>query len=116
MTCGACVWLIERWLSRRPGIVAVSVNFAARRARVVWNPAATDLATVLAAIETIGYGAHPYDPARREALARNESRLALARAAVALLAMMQVMMFAAPAYLDAADVAAEQQRLLNWHR
>ena len=105
MTCGACVWLIERWLSRRPGIVAVSVNFATRRARVVWNPAATDLATVLAAIEAIGYGAHPYDPARRETLARKESRLALARAAVALLAMMQVMMFAAPAYLDAADVA-----------
>jgi Cu2+-exporting ATPase len=114
MTCGACVWLIERWLSRQPGIVAVSVNFATRRARVEWNAAATDLVAVLAAIEAIGYGAHPYDPARRETLARKESRLALARAAVALLAMMQVMMFAAPAYLGAADVAAEQQRLLNW--
>ena len=114
MSCGACVWLIERWLTRQPGIVAASVNFATRRARVVWDPAVTDLVAVLAAVETIGYGAHPYDPARREALARRESRLALARAAVALLAMMQVMMFAIPAYLDSASVAPEQQQLLNW--
>ena len=114
MSCGACVWLIEQWLARQSGIVAASVNFATRRARVVWDPATTDLAAVFAAFDAIGYSAHPYDPARREALARRESRLALARAAIAMLAMMQVMMFAVPVYLDPGNVAQEQQQLLNW--
>ena len=62
----------------------------------------------------IGYRAHPYDPARGEALARAERRALLLRMAVALLAMMQVMMFARPAYLAAEGVAPEQRRLLEW--
>ena len=66
--CGACIWLIETWLSRRPGVVQASVNFATRRARVVWDPAATRLSQLLRAIVAIGYHAYPYDPARREAL------------------------------------------------
>ena len=40
--------------------------------------------------------------------------MALARGAVALLAMMQVMMLALPAYLDSNGVDAAQQLLLNW--
>ena len=44
--------------------------------------------------------AHPYDPARSEKLARTERRALLLRTAVALLSMMQVMMFALPAYLS----------------
>ena len=47
-------------------------------------------------------------------LARTERRALLLRMAVALLAMMQVMMFAIPQYLSSDGVAAEQQRLLEW--
>jgi len=114
LTCGACVWLLESWLMRQPGIVEARINFANRRALVAWSPARTRLSAVLRAVAAIGYRAHPYDPARSEAVARAERRALLLRMAVALLAMMQVMMFALPAYLSGEGVAPEQQRLLEW--
>jgi Cu2+-exporting ATPase len=97
--CGACIWLIETWLARQPGVAEASVNFATRRARVVWDPGKERLSDLLRAVAAIGYRAHPYDPGRREAVARRESRALLLRLAVALLAMMQVMMFAVPTYV-----------------
>ncbi len=114
LTCGACVWLVESWLGREPGVVEAGVNFATRRARVVWRDGETTLDRVIAAIAAIGYRAHPYDPARREALARAERRTLIVRTGVALLAMMQVMMFSVPGYLSDDGVAAEHQRLLDW--
>jgi len=114
MTCGACVWLLETWLAQQPGVAEARINFANRRALVAWNPTETRLSSVLRAVAAIGYRAHPYDPARSEALARGERRALLLRMAVALLAMMQVMMFAIPAYLSGEGVAPEQERLLEW--
>lgn len=114
MSCGACVWLVESWLARQGGVTAASVNFATRRARVVWRTDETRLADVLRAVAAIGYRAHPYDPAKREALARGEKREALLRMAVALLMMMQVMMLAVPTYVSDDGVAAEHQALLDW--
>jgi len=37
LTCGACVWLIEAWLARQPGVERAQVNFATRRATVAWR-------------------------------------------------------------------------------
>jgi Cu2+-exporting ATPase len=112
--CGACVWLIESWLARQSGVAEASANFATRRARIVWDPGETRLSTLLRAVARIGYRAFPYDPARREALARKESRTLLLRMAVALLAMMQVMMFAVPTYVSIDGVEPAHQRLLEW--
>jgi Cu2+-exporting ATPase len=114
LTCGACVWLIETWLAQQSGVMDARINFANRRAIVAWNPDVTRLSHVLRAVSAIGYRAYPYDPARSEALARTERRALLLRMAVALLAMMQVMMFAIPQYVTSEGVAPEQQRLLEW--
>ena len=114
LTCGACVSLLESWLVRQPGVTEARINFANRRAVVGWNPRETQLSQILRAVSAIGYAAHPYDPTRSEALARTERRALLLRMSVALLAMMQVMMFAIPAYLSGDGVAPEQQRLLEW--
>ena len=112
--CGACIWLIESWLSRQPGIAAANVNFATRRALVTFDPAFATLSSILRAVAAVGYRAHPYDPARREALARREARTMLLRMAVALLAMMQVMMFAVPTYITVDGVEPAHRRLLEW--
>ena len=77
-------------------------------------PARAPLSAILRAVAAIGYRAHPYDPARREALARREARALLLRMAVALLAMMQVMMFAVPAYISVDGVEPAHRRLLEW--
>ncbi len=112
--CGACVWIIEKYLQQRPGVTEVSVNFATRRARVRWDTRITQIPELLRAIVSIGYRAYPYDPQRREALARRQSRALLSRMAIAVLAMMQVMMFAVPAYISADGVEREYQTLLDW--
>ena len=112
--CAACVWLNETYLQRQPGVVDVRVNFATRRARVRWDASQAKLSDLLRAVAAIGYRAYPYDPARREALARRESRTLLARTALALLAMMQVMMFAVPAYISIDGVEPEYRTLLDW--
>ncbi len=112
--CGACIWLIESWLGRTPGVARAQVNYATRRALVAWDPARTQLSSLLRAVAAIGYRAYPYDPARREALARRESRKLLLRTAIALLAMMQVMMLAVPTYITVDGVEPEHRLLLEW--
>ena len=114
MTCGACGWLVERWLGAQPGVVDAQVNFALRRCRVSIDPARATIASLLAAVARIGYRAHPYDAARREALDRAAWRRLLLRAGLAMLAMMQVMMLALPTYLSDDGVATADARLLDW--
>ncbi len=112
LTCGACAWLVESWLRRQPEVTEVAVNYATRRARVRWRGAAGALRDVLSAVDAVGYRAYVYDPARREALLRRETRTLLIRMGVALLAMMQVMMLATPAYLGE-TIELGYQRLLD---
>ena len=112
--CGACVWIIEKYLQRLPGVVEVNVNFATRRARVRWRRGSMQLPRLLQAIADIGYLGYPYDPRRREALARRQGRALLSRMAIAVLGMMQVMMFAFPVYVSRDGVEPEYQTLLAW--
>ena len=112
--CGACVWLVESYLARQTGVVHATVNLATHRARVRWDARRATLSGVLRAIAAIGYRAHPYDPARRETQMRREWRTLLARTALALLAMMQVMMFALPGYTSVDGIEAQHRALLDW--
>ncbi|MCX7897752.1 MAG: heavy metal translocating P-type ATPase [Rhodocyclaceae bacterium] len=114
ITCAACVWLNETHLARQPGVTAVDINYATRRARVRWDTRITKLSDLLAAIQAIGYRAHPYDATRAEALARKERRAALWRLFVAGFGMMQVMMYAVPVYLASDDMPLEIEQLMRW--
>jgi Cu2+-exporting ATPase len=96
--CAACAWLNERHLKQLPGVVEAHVNFSTHRARVRWNSKLTRLSDLLAAVKRIGYTAHPYDPARQEALLDGERKGQLRRLGVAGALGMQVMMFAVALY------------------
>jgi P-type Cu2+ transporter len=115
ITCAACVWLNEAHIARQPGVTAVDINYATRRARVRWDERATKLSAILEAIQAIGYRAHPYDVTRSEQLAQKERRTAQWRLFVAGFGMMQVMMYAVPAYVaGAGDMAPDIDQLLRW--
>ena len=77
ITCSACVWLNEQHIARQPGVTAVDINYATRRARVRWDERRIKLSQILEAIAAIGYRAHPYHAARSEWLAQKERRGAL---------------------------------------
>ncbi|MFZ6871080.1 heavy metal translocating P-type ATPase [Undibacterium sp. Di27W] len=98
MRCAACVQLIEFRIRQLPGISAFKINPAFHRAEISWNPELLTLKRILAAITDLGYGALP---ARQspDAMEQKENKRALWRLFVAGFAMMQVMMYAFPAYL-----------------
>ncbi|MFN3648559.1 MAG: heavy metal translocating P-type ATPase [Armatimonadota bacterium] len=56
MTCAACAARIEKVLRRTEGVREANVNFAAHRATVEYDPAATDTRTLVERIRNAGYG------------------------------------------------------------
>ena len=115
ITCAACVWLNEKHIAQLPGVTAVDINYATRRARVRWDERHVKLSDILAAVAAIGYRAHPYDAGRSEQLAQKERRAAVWRLFVAGFGMMQVMMYAIPAYIaDAGTMSADIEQLMRW--
>ncbi|MGQ9629110.1 MAG: heavy metal translocating P-type ATPase [bacterium] len=55
MTCASCAQTIEGALQRSEGVYRASVNFAAERAYVEYNPALTDRAKLAEAVRNVGY-------------------------------------------------------------
>ena len=97
--CAACVWLIERRLARLPGVLEATMNVANARLRVRWDGARCGVGDMLRALHAIGYAAYPYDPERQEARQERERKTLFLQLFMAGLSMMQVMMYALPAYL-----------------
>ncbi len=114
ITCAACIWLNEQHVGKLPGVIAVDINYATRRARVRWDESQVKLSDILGAIAAIGYRAYPYDAARNEEISRRERRAALWRLWVAGFGMMQVMMYAIPVYMADGDMSADIESLMRW--
>jgi Cu2+-exporting ATPase len=115
MHCAACALTIEEALRAVPGVESADVSAATHRARVVWNPAMVRPSQWMERVRKAGYQAMP----AMDALARErrlaESRKALWRWLVAGFCMMQVMMYAWPAYVATpGDLSMEMETLLRW--
>jgi P-type Cu+ transporter len=82
MTCGACAARIERGLDRIDGVASASVNLAAERATVVYDPALTGPAALAAKVAALGY-AVGRDPAAGDPAADLRNRLLAAAALTA---------------------------------
>lgn len=111
--CAACMWLNEQHLRRLPGVLEVEVNYVTRRGRVRFAEG-TRLSSILQAVRAIGYEAWPYEASGAREAAKRARQSLLMRLGVALLGMMQVMMYAWPAYTEAPDLLREQAALLGW--
>ena len=55
MTCGACAARVSRGLFDVDGVETATVNLATERAKVSFDPVVVDLATLEAAVESLGY-------------------------------------------------------------
>ncbi len=115
MHCAACALTIEDALRRVPGVLKVDVSAATRRARVVWSPGLVRPSDWMAAVQKAGYRAMPAMDAFARDQRLRESRRALWRWLVAGFCMMQVMMYAWPAYVaQPGDLTGEMEQLLRW--
>ncbi len=113
--CAACAWLIEKAVARVPGVESLAVNATTRNARLRWNPALGTLSSVFGAIHRVGYRAWPRETGALELIERRERNSLLRRLWVAGLGMMQVMMYAVPAYLARdGDMTPDIESLMRW--
>lgn len=115
MHCAACALTVEAALQAVPGVSSASVSAGSQRARVVWSAAAVTPSGWMQAVRQAGYSAVPAQDAFAAQRRRLETRKALWRWLVAGLCMMQVMMYAWPAYVAApGDLTPEMEQLLRW--
>lgn len=113
--CGACVWLIEHRIARLDGVRSCSVNAASGRLRVRWATNQCRTSDILRAVAAIGYAAYPFDASRQEGTLQSEARQLFRQLFVAGLSMMQVMMYAVPAYLAGnAPLEHDADLLMRW--
>ena len=115
MHCAACALTIEDALRRVPGVLSAEVSAASHRGRIVWSDQAVKPSGWMQAAARAGYPAVPASDAFANDRRRAETRQALWRLGVAGLCMMQVMMYAWPAYVaEPGDLAADMAQLLRW--
>ena len=115
MHCAACALTIEDVLRRVPGVMSVEVSAASHRGRIVWSEHAIKPSGWMQVAARAGYPAVPANDAFANDCRRVETRQALWRLGVAGLCMMQVMMYAWPAYVaEPGDLAPDMAQLLRW--
>jgi Cu2+-exporting ATPase len=115
MHCAACALAVEAALRQVPGVLRADVNAATRRARVVWSAADVQPSRWFAASAAAGYRLVPAGDLQARARRTREGRVALWRWLVAGFCMMQVMMYAYPAYIaQPGDMSADAAQLLRW--
>jgi Cu2+-exporting ATPase len=115
MHCAACAISIEDALRRVPGVKSVQVSAASHRGRVVWSAQQTRPSAWMEASAAAGYKPLPANDAHAHERRRREARRMVWRVAVAGLCMMQVMMYATPAYVaEPGDITPDMVQLLRW--
>jgi Cu2+-exporting ATPase len=113
--CAACVWLIEGRLMRLPGVQACNMNVGTGRLHVRWNSDRCKLSDLLQAVRDVGYAAFPFDAARQEGQLQQAGKKLFRQMFVALLSMMQVMMYAIPVYMaEEGSIDPDMDSLMRW--
>ncbi len=117
MRCAACAQLIEFRVRQIPGVLSFKINAASHTAKLTRQAEQVSLKKIITSIIDLGYGAMPASQSPDQSVLR-ENRLALLRLFIAGFAMMQVMMYALPAYLVpvpqiGGDLTPDLDRLLK---
>jgi Cu2+-exporting ATPase len=115
ITCAACIWLLEKEVSRLEGVLQFSVNHTTHKAQLRWKQAQTPLSEILIRIRKLGYKGFPYEEGLARQYAEKERKTTVFRIAVAGIASMQNMMFALPLYLGFySGITSEFISLFRW--
>ena len=110
--CSACVWLIERSLSKLPGIIDVKVNLANKRLFIRWNNTQTKISNIIEHLGNIGYAATPFNPETAEGAIKKQNRALLLRMAFAAFSMMNLLWISIALYSGADE--GEFKSLFHW--
>ncbi len=96
--CAACVWLIESWLTKLPGVESAYVSLSNARLTVTWSPERLKVSEIFRHLYKIGYTARPYTQANKELLLSKQRDDLLKRLGIAGVFGMQVMVLSIALY------------------
>lgn len=114
LACGACVWLIESALARRPGVVDARVNLTARRLTLRWRGPAEAAEALAGVVRRLGYRLAPLDAAAADPAQAAEKEL-LQCMAVAGFAAMNIMLLSVSVWSGHAQGMGEATRgFMHW--
>jgi Cu2+-exporting ATPase len=113
VACANCIGKIEGSLKRLPGIVAARLNFTNRRLAVEWREGELAAVDIIAALEGIGYRAHPFQPERAETQEAQHMRWLVKCLAVAGFAAMNIMLLSVSVW-SGSDMGQETRDFFHW--
>ena len=96
--CAACVWLNEKVLSNKNGILDVNINSLNNKAIVVWDDSEIKLNEIFATIRAIGYDAYAYEAGDSEERLGAKRRDFYAKLLVGIFCTMNIMWLAVAQY------------------
>ena len=115
VACAGCIRKIESGLNKLPGVTDARLNFTQRRLAVDWRSDEIDAASIVAAVEGMGYRAHPFAPERVDADDGAEATRLLKYLAVAGFAAMNVMLLSISVWAgNVSDMTQETRDLFHW--
>jgi Cu2+-exporting ATPase len=112
--CAGCIRKIEGGLKQLPGVLEARLNFTNRRLAVDWREEELAAVDVIAALEDIGYRAHPFEPERAEAEEARHMRWLVKCLAVAGFAAMNIMLLSVSVWSGSTDMGQETRDFFHW--
>ena len=113
--CAGCIRKIETGLAKLPGVIDARLNFTQRRLAVDWRDNEIGAADIVAALDRIGYQAHPFAPERVEADDSRQAKWLLKCVAVAGFAAMNVMLLSISVWSGSvSDMTPVTRDLFHW--
>jgi P-type Cu2+ transporter len=115
VSCGGCIARIESGLRKMPGVIDARVNFSNRRAHVVWTAGMTAPTAIVAEVERLGYGAHPFVAQKVEDAEAAEATRLMRCLATAGFAAMNIMLLSVSVWSgNVSDITPEVRDLFHW--
>ncbi|HEX8956894.1 MAG TPA: heavy metal translocating P-type ATPase, partial [Burkholderiaceae bacterium] len=115
LRCAACIWLVEHTVRALPCVRQAELNFGTGILQVSCDTGQCKPSDILGAIHAVGYLAHPADSTPYSESLKREQRALFRRLFIAGLSMMQVMMYAIPAYLaNDGTMDRDMAGLMRW--
>ncbi len=96
--CSACVWLNEKVLHKREGIIEATINYTNNKAKIIFDPEMIKLSSIIETIRSIGYNGYPYDPKLQEERATKTRKDYYSRILVGVFGTMNIMWLAIAHY------------------
>jgi Cu2+-exporting ATPase len=113
--CGGCIGRIERALAGIPGVTEARLNFTNRRLSASWKIGAVTPDVIVAALDKLGYRAHPFAPRQAEDEEAAHAKWLLRCLAVAGFAAMNIMLLSVSVWSgNVTDITPETRDLFHW--